>query len=160
MLKCCPSASATVNPERLLTRSLLLLAALVFSAADAAEQYLVEAELWFDGTSQGTPTLVVQPGSPAAIARMDADGQDLWRLDVEVELAESHMFSPGDALWVHVGIHQQIDGEWEHITDTILGVPEGEFATLSVVDGDAEASPETAAVYLRIKTSRMRPAEP
>ena len=140
-------------------RTLVLMAALVFSAASQAGQYLIEAELWLDGIKQGTPSLIVQAGEPASIARMDTEGEDLWRLEVEVELAESHILNPGDALWLHVGLHQQIDGEWEHITDTILGVPEGQVATLSVVDGDAEASPETAAVYLRIKTSKMRPAE-
>jgi hypothetical protein len=142
------------------TRTLLLLTALAVSAFAQAEEYLIEAELWLNGVQQGTPTLIVEPGQPASIARTDTDGEAMWRLEVEVEAADSHILSPGDALWLQVAIHQHIDGEWEHITDAMLGVPEGQYATLSVVDDDAEASPESAAVYLRIKTSKLRPAEP
>jgi hypothetical protein len=136
------------------------LLALALSGAVAAEQYLVEIELWLDGEQQGTPALVVEAGSMASISRGDVESDEVWRLEIEVEPADSHILSPGDALWVHVGVHQKIDGEWEHLADSILGVPEGQTATFSVVDGEAESTPETAAVYLRIKTSRMRPAEP
>lgn len=139
---------------------MVALMSLGLAAQVLAEQYLIEAELWLDGEKQGTPTLVVNAGSPASIARLDDDGSDSWRLEVEVESADSHILSPGDALWVNVSVHQSVNGRWEHLADSILGVPEGQTATLSVVDGDAESSPETAAVYLRIKTSRMRPAEP
>jgi hypothetical protein len=138
----------------------LAAAALLISSAAAAEQFVVEAELWLAGEKHAAPTLIVAAGSPASVSRGDEDGSELWRLEVEVERAESHILSPGDALWVHVGVHQKIDGEWEHLLDSILGVPEGQTATLSVVDGDAEATPETAEVYLRLKTSRLRPAEP
>lgn len=141
-------------------RALVLLSSLGLAGNALAEQFLIEAELWLDGEKQGTPTLIVDGGSMASIGPTDDEGAELWRLEVEVEPAESHILSPGDALWVHVGVHQKLDGEWEHLADSILGVPEGQTATLSVVDGDAESSPETAAVYLRIKTSRMRPAEP
>ena len=142
---------------RVLTIALL---ALALSGAVSAEQYLVEAELWLDGELQGTPSMIVAAGSPASISRGDLEQDAIWRLEIEVEPAASHILSPGDALWIHVGLHQKIDGEWEHLADSMLGVPEGQTATFSVVDGDVESSPENAAVYLRIKTSRLRLAEP
>jgi ribosomal protein S4 len=143
-------------------RLAMVVAVLFFSTAAAAEQFLVEAELWLDGERYDVPVMIVTPDEVSTMSPLADSSRLQWRLDVEVERADDHMMAPDNALWVHVGIHQKIDGEWEHLTDSILGVPEGETAILSVVDGDAEAhpeaSPETSAVYLRIKTSRLRPA--
>lgn len=134
-------------------------AVLLFSTAAVAEQFLVEAELWLDGERHDVPVMIVTAEEAASVSPLADSSMLQWRLDVEVERAAEHMMAPDNALWVHVGIHHKIDGEWEHLTDSILGVPEGETAILSVVDGDAEASPETSAVYLRIKTSRLRQAD-
>ncbi|MFU8830856.1 MAG: hypothetical protein ACNA7J_01755 [Wenzhouxiangella sp.] len=143
--------------RRLPLRSIVAVIALSFSVIVAAEQFLVEAELWIDGEQRGTPTLIIEAGEPANMEV--GDETSAWRLEVEVERPAGIDMAPAGSLWLHIGVHQQSDGEWEHLADSILGVPEGETATLSVVDGDAPATPETAAVYLRIKTSRMRPAE-
>jgi hypothetical protein len=91
--------------------------------------------------------------SPASI-EISGEEEQGWRLEVEVEPVND-AYAPTDTLWIHVGVHQQIDGEWERLADSILGVPEGETATFSVVDDDAAATPETAAVYLRIRTRRV-----
>jgi hypothetical protein len=130
---------------------LLVLAAVQPAFADQA--FLVEAELWLDGVQRGTPSLQLMANSPASI-EIGGDDEQGWRLEVEVEPVND-AFAPADTLWVHVAVHQQADGEWARLADSMLGVPEGETATFSIVDDDAAATPESAAVYLRIRTSRV-----
>lgn len=133
-----------------------VLLGLACQAAAAEQRYLVEAELWLDGVQRGTPRLMILPYTEASLA---VDGDDAaWRLEVEVEPVDD-AYAPANALWVHVAVHQRTGEVWEHLVDSIVGVPEGEFATVSVVDGDALATPETAHVYLRIRTTRASTAD-
>ncbi|TVS11967.1 MAG: hypothetical protein EA419_06500 [Wenzhouxiangella sp.] len=129
------------------------LAALALAPAAVAEEplYLVEAELHIDGVQRGTPSMMLAAGSPASLETgSDEDG---YRLEVEIEPVSASA-APANSLWLHVAVFERVDGGWEELVDSILGVPEGDTATLSVVDGDAMATPETAAVYLRIRVSR------
>ena len=138
-------------------RSVRLLAAItvllgLFAQAAVADQrFLVEAELWIDGVKRGTPSLLVAALTEASLETGSED--ERWRLDIEVEPVDD-VFAPSNTLWVHVAVHQRLDDHWDHLVDSIVGVPEGEVATLSLVDGDAPATPETAAVFLRIRASR------
>jgi hypothetical protein len=142
---------------RLQLQLIVAVVALSFSALALAEQFLVEAELWIDGVQRGAPTLIVEADQ---LARVEVDDdQSVWRLEVKVERPGAMDFAPEGALWLQVEIHQDSGDKWEHLANTMLGVPEGETATLSVVDGDAPSTPETANVYLRIKTSRLRQAD-
>lgn len=129
----------------------VLLIGLLCQAAAADQRYLVEAELWIDGVQRGTPSMLVLPNTETSLETGRLD--ERWRLDIEVEPVEDR-FAPVGTLWVHVGVHQFVEGIWDHLVDTIVGVPEGDYASVSVVDGDAVATPETAAVYLRIRTTR------
>lgn len=132
-----------------------LLFALIVAPAAFGEQFLVEAELWLNGEPAGTPVLVVEAGEPASISRNEADGQDGWRLTFDVEPVAADPLAPSGSLWLQVDVQQQTEGTWQAVVDSILGVPEGETATFSVVDGADEPHPDTAAVYLRVKTSRL-----
>lgn len=140
-------------------RLLLVLAAvLAFSSALAREQFLVESELWIDGQLRGTPVMVVDAGQPAMMSHLDDQewvNHDTWRLEVEVE-PDSDRLSPVQTYWVSVAIQHLVDGHWEYLADSIMGVPEGEPATLSVVDDGQEPTPESARLYLRLRTSRLR----
>ena len=133
-----------------------LLLCLFCHAAAAEQRYLVEAELWLDGVQRGTPSLLISANTEASLET--GDDETGWRLELEVEPVDDD-YAPANALWVHVTVHQRTDGIWEHLVDSIVGVPEGEVATVSVVDGDADARPETAAVYLRLRTRRHVPEE-
>ena len=128
-----------------------LLALAVIHGASAQQRFVVEGELWIDGVERGTPKLFVEASRPASIEV--SDGTDSWRLEVEVEPVEDAL-APVDTLWVHVAVHLQTEGEWERLADSMLGVPEGETATFSIVDDDALATAETAAVFLRLRTRR------
>ena len=139
--------------------AVLLLIAVASSIAKGEEpRFLIEMALWLHGEQHGAPRMIVQADSPASIEQ--SNHQTGWRIDVEVEKPGAHEQAPGDALWLHIGVHEKIDGEWDLLADSILGVPEGQPATLSVVDGDvSDPSPQTSIVYLRATTSRVQPGE-
>ncbi len=140
------------------------LAALLLVAAGsaAADQYLVEPELWLNGVQQSLGVMVVEAGVPTVLlgplAQASADGAEQWRLEVQVEGVDDPL-APSSMLWVGVNLAEFHEGEWELLADTMLGLPEGESGVVSVVDGDAPSSPETASVFLRLKTSRLRLAD-
>lgn len=138
--------------------SLILLALVLLGLASqgVAEEQLfdVEAELWIEGVQRGTPSLRLAAYTEARLETGHAD--ERWRLEIGVEPVDD-LYAPVDTLWVHVAVYQLLDDQWDHLLDSILGVPAGEVATFSVVDGDALATPETAAVYLRIRTTRAQP---
>jgi hypothetical protein len=142
-----------------MARVTAFLIALALTPAAPAAEYLVEAELWLNGEAAGTPVLLVNADEPATIERDGGDEQSGWRLTIEVERADADPLAPSGSLWLIIELQQQFDGAWQVLADSMLGVPEGETATLSVVDGDAEPLPETAAVYLRVKTSRLVESE-
>lgn len=137
-----------MRPGRLLAAGILLLA----QTAVAGQRFAVEAELWIDGVQRGTPSLLILANTEASLETGSDD--ERWRLEVEVEPVED-AYAQADTLWVHVAVHHRMDEAWDHLLDSIVGVPEGEWATVSLVDGDAPATPESAAVYLRIRTTRV-----
>ena len=135
---------------------LLVTLALVASSLLAAdEQYLVETRVWLDGELAGTPTLIVQAGQPASIERA---GEPHFRLSLMVEPARDR-FAPLETLWLTIEVEVFGDDGWEPLVDSLLGVHEGRTASLSLVDGDAESSPETARLFVEVKPSHLRPAD-
>ena len=127
----------------------LFLLFLPFGSVAAAEtsRFFIEAELWIGGEQVGTPSLVVPANSPASVEVGDEDST--WRLGFMVEpVTDAH--APADTLWMHVEVHQKMDGQWESVADSLLGVPEGEDATFSVVEGQQAATAESASLYLQI----------
>jgi len=146
----------------MLPRLLVLLACIMLSgmvqADDGPASYLIEFELWLDGEVKGAPRMIVEAGHPASM-ETTGSGRD-WRIEVEVERPAAYENAPGDALWLHVAVHERAEGEWEALADTMLGVPEGEPATFAVVEGEVdEPSPEQSLVFLRATTSRLQPGE-
>lgn len=139
-------------------RLLPVLALLVLATVAVAEEprFLVEAELHIDGVQRGTPSMLLTAGSPASLETGSDD--DGYRLEVEIEPVTATT-APANSLWLHVAVFERAGGDWEELVDSILGVPEGDTATLSVVDGDAMATPETAAVFLRIRVTREPAAD-
>lgn len=130
------------------------------SGALAEERFLVEMELWLNGEKHGTPMVIVPAGEEASVSQVSKDGETGWRIELEVEEPAAYEQAPGNALWLHFGIQEKIEGEWEHLADTMMGVPEGRTATMSVVEGEVgEATPDNSIVYLTAKTSRLRPGE-
>lgn len=140
-----------------MTGGLLLAAG---SSIAGEQQFLVESTLWLDGQVQHVPAMVVKAQEPGLLMPTAPDGgvsEGSWRLQVEVEPVDDPLV-PTESLWVNVTIDQFEDGVWTNLSDSLLGVPEGETATLSVDDGDNAPDPTTAQLYLEIRTSRLRPA--
>lgn len=119
-------------------------------AVDPAK-YRIEATVWSGGELRGRPELILTPGTPG---RFEIHGPDSsWRIGVDVEPPSPTENADPDALWLRVGIEQRIDGEWEFLTDTMLGTPLGRPGRISVVEdseGEAAARPEDAALYLEL----------
>ena len=138
--------------------AMLLIAATSGIVNGGETHFLIEMELWLHGEQHGAPSVIVEAATPASIEQ--SNDQTGWRIEIEVEKPAAHEQAPGDALWLHVGVHEKIDGEWDLLADTILGVPEGQSATMSVVEGEvSDPSPENSVVYLRATTSRLQPGE-
>ncbi|MCA1780329.1 MAG: hypothetical protein LC637_13410 [Xanthomonadaceae bacterium] len=60
-----------------------------------------------------------------------------------------------------VGIHQKVDGDWEFLTETMLGVPPGKPGKITVAapsDGPAGAdtSPENAPLYVELSATPVQ----
>lgn len=123
----------------------------------APTEYRVEAEVWSGGELRGRPELVLTPGTPG---RFEIHGPDSsWRIGVDVEAPSPSEKADPDALWLKVGIEQRVDGEWVFLTDTMLGTPLGRPGRISVVEGsegEAEARPEDAALYLELTAEAVQ----
>ena len=143
------------------SRMIILLAfgllAGTIQADDRAAHYQIDFELWLHGESHGSPRMIVEAGTPASMEQGDGDRH--WRIEVEVERPAADEYAPEDALWLHLAVYERIEGDWELLADTILGVPEGQASTLTVVEGEGEVeevTPDNSLVYLRAMTSRVQ----
>ncbi|MFU8833579.1 MAG: hypothetical protein ACNA7J_15690, partial [Wenzhouxiangella sp.] len=57
---------------------------------------------------------------------------------------------------LRIDIEQEVDGEWEFITDTIIGTPLGQPGRVTVVgSGEGESSPHLAPLFVELITSRI-----
>ncbi len=148
-------------------RSLALILAVSLglgSAVAQAPRYMVEMELWIDGEQRGTPRLVVEAGEAAELMSTDPDAQSGWKIELEVEPPDPSEGAPQGAIWLHIAVAELANGEWEHLTDTLLGMPEGQSSSLSLVEGGgnsdpAPEAPENSRLYLTVRSSLLRPGD-
>lgn len=140
-------------------RMLMLVVMLLPGAVAAAESpglmYQVETAVWCSGDLRGESELKLEAGQSESV---EIEANDTtWRLSVEVENTTPAEVPDPDSVWLKVGIEQQIDGEWEFVTDTMMGQPLGETARLTVIGSDdAEASPELAPLYVELVAKRLK----
>jgi len=129
--------------------------------AQDAEQFLIESELWLNGERQQVPVMVVGENEPGFLLNTNDQGrveEGGWRLEFTANLADDPL-NLSDALWVNVLLSVFESDSWNPVLDSMLGVPEGEFSSLSVGTEGEESSPENAEIFLRLRTSRMRQAD-
>lgn len=142
---------------------LLLLTIPLLSAAQVdpvdgedAPRYRIESAVWCSGELRGEPELLLSPGVPGTFEIHSPDSS--WRLSVEVETPTENEGAASESLWFKVGIEQRVDGEWEFLTDTMLGTPMGKPGIVTVVDnGEQDAGPETAPLYVELTATRSEP---
>ena len=133
-------------------RILLFLLALTAATAASAVDYRVDARVWIDGTLRGEPSVVVESASEATIEMVQGDTG--WRMTVLVEPPMEHEGAGVDAIWIRVGISELVDGEWEYLTDSMLGVQAGSTASFSVVDPGVEtATTDNARLFVELSAS-------
>ncbi|MDT8410540.1 MAG: hypothetical protein RQ741_13155 [Wenzhouxiangellaceae bacterium] len=117
-------------------------------------QYKVETAVWCSGQLRGEPELVLTPGQPGQF-EIDSP-ESRWRLSVEIEPPSAGEGAGPDALWFKVEIEQMIDGRWQFLTDTMLGVPPGQPGRITVLEqGDAESNPNQAPLYVELRAHRI-----
>ncbi|MFO7764519.1 MAG: hypothetical protein R6V61_12395 [Wenzhouxiangellaceae bacterium] len=123
---------------------------------DAPTRYKVDSAVWCSGELRGEPELLLSPGVPDTF---EIDGpESSWRLSVEVETPGRAEGAEPDSLWFKVGIEQLVDGQWEFLTDTMLGTPLGKPGIVTVVgDDDADSGPESAPLYVELTARRIDP---
>ncbi|GEM_PF-1509387 len=136
----------------------LLLAGL--AGAQASERYRIEAELWLDGEAQEVAPMIIGVDEPGFLLRTNEEGraeEGGWRLELRASPTDDPL-GLSQSLWVEVRLSLFQGGFWESVFDSMLGVPEGEVSTLSVTPEGQDPAPETAEVYLRLRTERVPPA--
>jgi hypothetical protein len=134
----------------------------IFGGVFAAEgdQYMVEMALWIDGEQRGTPILVVPPGERAAVEVSDEGGEAGWRIELLVKSPAASEGAPTGAIWLDLAVHERVEGQWELVADSLLGVPEGQTSSMSVVDPGVETGTrENSRVYLTAQASLLRPGD-
>jgi len=141
----------------------LLLALPLLSAAqvdpvdgEEVRRYTIESAVWCSGELRGEPELDLIPGVPDTFEIHSQNSS--WRLSVEVDEAAETEGAASESLWFKVGIEQRVDGEWEFLTDTMLGTPLGKPGIITVVeDGEEDSSPESAPLYVELTARRAAP---
>lgn len=125
---------------------------------DADQRYAVEMELWIDGELRGAPSIVAVAGQSASVEVANASANDGWKIELLVEPPGVSEGAPVGAVWLELVVYERGDREWETLADSLLGVPDGQTAVMSVVGaGIEEAEPENSLVYLMARATRLQP---
>jgi len=122
-------------------------------------QYRVQSAVWCSGQLRGEPELLLEAGKPGQF-EIDSP-ESSWRLRVEVEAPGTHEGAGPDSLWFKVGIDQKVDGDWEFLTETMLGVPPGRPGRITVAapadSGEVvDTSRENAPLYVELSAEPVR----
>lgn len=142
--------------KRVTTLLMLVLAMIAGSAVAAEDRYMIDMSLWINGEKMGEPMVIVEAGKPASIMQKDEEDTSGYRVELEVEKPEPEEGAPGGAIWLHVAISDLVDGQWNELAESMIGVVDGETGTISVVEGEVgEPRPENSIVYLTASPSRL-----
>lgn len=140
--------------------ALTVLAAVSASGAETRDRYMVEMELWIEGEQRGTPMVVVEPEEPATIEVGEPSGESGWRIEVLVEPPVASEGAPVGSIWLNLAVHELRDGEWQLLTDSLLGLREGRSGTMTLVEpGVDQGTRENSLVHLTASASLLRPSE-
>lgn len=140
---------------------LSVVAAISVSAADKPDRYMVEMELWIEGEQRGTPMVLVEPGESATVEVSDASGESGWKIDLLVDPPVASEGAPFGSIWLSLAVQELRDGEWELLTDSLLGLREGRAGTMTLVEsGVDQATQENSLVHLTAWASILRPSDP
>lgn len=141
---------------RLLAIVCIALAATAAIAEQAQDRFRIESAVWCSGELRGQPRLDLAAGETG---EFEIDGAGTrWRLTVELEPTSVAEGPDPDSVWLKVGIEEQVDGEWEFLTDTMIGQPLGQPGRITVSGaGEDEAEPGTAPLYVEMVAIRIDP---
>lgn len=144
------------TPIRLGAMVLLILCAAAAVAEEASDRFRIESAVWCSGELRGQPRLNLTAGESGEFEINGAGTR--WRLTVEVEPASLAEGANPDSVWLKVGIEEQVEGEWEFLTDTMIGQPLGQPGRITVSGPDeGETKPGTAPLYVEMIATRIDP---
>ena len=138
---------------------LLTVAACALAETEIEPQYLVKTKVWMDGELRGEPELLVEADKEATVT-LEFNQGGAWRMDVLVEAPGEFENAMEGAIWLKLTIAEEVDGEWEFLTDTMLGMPPGQTGSISVVgEGVESATPENSNLFVEVTVEAMADAE-
>lgn len=134
--------------HRLASALALALTALACATAVAADAFEVESALSVSGQVQTTTPVRVEANTATQLWA-DAD----WQLFITVTPIDDP-FAPAHALWMTVRLEAWLDEQWQPMSESVLGVPPGEWAALTVGDVDQDGDVDTVdLINLRLRVS-------
>lgn len=126
----------------------LALMAIDFATAIAADTFELESTLSVSGHAQTTAPVTVEANTATRLW-----GDSDWQLFVTVTPIDDP-FAPANALWMSVRLEAWLDDHWQPISESVLGVPPGEWAALTVGDVDQDGDADIVdLVNLRLRVS-------
>ncbi|PKL95113.1 MAG: hypothetical protein CVV18_06715 [Gammaproteobacteria bacterium HGW-Gammaproteobacteria-8] len=139
---------------RVLCIACLILIAATAVAEEPQQRFRIESAVWCSGELRGQPRLDLAIGETG---KFEIDAVDSrWRLQVEIEPPAATEGAQPDSIWLKVGIEEQVDGEWEFLTDTMIGQPLGQSGRITVSGTDDDQSqPGTAPLYVEMIATRI-----
>ncbi|MEM1082371.1 MAG: hypothetical protein AAGH65_12420 [Pseudomonadota bacterium] len=121
-------------------------------------EYLVQTRVFMYGELRGEPSLLVEAGKDARIE--NRSGGRAWALNVMVKAADAAEQAMDGAIWLELGVEEEVDGRWEFLADTMLGLPPGQTGTISVVDQANESEgPEHAQLLIEVTVDAVDDAQ-
>lgn len=128
--------------------ALALTVVLASTAAVAADSFQVESALLVSGQTQTTAPIKVEANTATQLW-----GDSDWQLFVTITPIDDP-FAPANALWMTVRLEAWLDEQWQPMSESVLGVPPGEWAVLTVGDVDQDDGVDTVdLINLRLRVS-------
>lgn len=128
--------------------ALALTVVLASTAAVAADSFQVESALLVSGQTQTTAPIKVEANTATQLW-----GDSDWQLFVTITPIDDP-FAPANALWMTVRLEAWLDEQWQPMSESVLGVPPGEWAVLTVGDVDQDDGLDTVdLINLRLRVS-------
>lgn len=134
--------------HRLASALTLALTVLASTVAVAADTFQVETALSVSGQTQTTTPVGVDANTATQLW-----GDSDWQLFVTITPIDDP-FALANALWMTVRLEAWLDEQWQPISESVLGVPPGEWAALTVGGVDQDDGVDTVdLINLRLRVS-------
>lgn len=122
----------------------LFLGLMLTQTGHSSDGHMIDVALWIQGEQQ-----VVN--GPIALdsgqGRLEIENSHLFEFQID---PVDDPLAPQGATWltISMSVWNHETGQWDFITDTLLGAPLGQDQVFTVANADREVTPEASDVYL------------